>query len=107
MTPRNSGFTPSQLFPSNRILTLLWPRQNLSRSIRSEQLKANAKKIERTEKEKDEAKHEVKVAHLTAVAVGDAKARVEDDLTKALDALVNTEEDKCRLEAKVALLAVE
>ena len=40
-------------------------------------------KIEWTEKERDEAKQEAKVAHLTvAVATGDAKARAEDDLSK-------------------------
>ena len=42
---------------------------------------------------------------LTAIAAGDAKSRVEDDLTRALDALAAAEEDGRRLEA--ARLAVE
>ena len=50
--------------------------------------KANEEKIELAEKERNEAKQESKVACLIAVVVGDAKARAEDDLTKALDALV-------------------
>ena len=59
------------------------------------------------EKERDEAKQEAKVAHLTAVVAGDAKARAEDELTRALDALAAKEEDGRRLEADVARLAVE
>ena len=55
--------------------------------------KANAEKIERAEKERDKAKQEAKVARLTVVAVGDAKARVKDDLTRALDALAAMEGD--------------
>ena len=47
------------------------------------------------------------MARLTAVVVGDAKARAEDDLIRALDTLVAMEEDGLRLEAKVARLAVE
>ena len=47
------------------------------------------------------------MARLTVVAVGDAKARAEDDLTRALDALAVVEEDRCMLEAEVARLAVE
>ena len=47
------------------------------------------------------------MACLTAVAVGDAKARAKDDLTRALDALAVTEEDGRRLEAGVAHLAIE
>ena len=42
--------------------------------------KAGVEKVERVEKERDEAKQEAKVARLTAVATGDAKARAEDDL---------------------------
>ena len=45
--------------------------------------KVGAEKIEREEKEREEAKQEAKLARLAAVAVGDAKTRVEDDLTKA------------------------
>ena len=43
--------------------------------------KASVKKIERAKKERDEAKQEAKVARLTIVVVGNAKARAEDDLT--------------------------
>ena len=64
-------------------------------------------KIEWAEKERDEAKQEAKVTRLTAVAAGDAKARAEDDLTRALNALEATEEDEHRLEAEIACLVVE
>ena len=40
-------------------------------------------------------------------AAGDAKARVEDDLVRALDALATTEEDRHRSKAEIARLAVE
>ena len=47
------------------------------------------------------------MAHLTVVTAGNAKARVEDDLTRARDALAAGEEDGHRLEVELALLAVE
>ena len=47
------------------------------------------------------------MAHLTVVTAGNAKARAKDDLTRAQDALAAGEEDEHRLEAEVALLAVE
>ena len=53
-----------------------------------------------------EAKQEAKVACLAAVVVGEAKARVEDDLTRAQDALEPAEEGGHRLEAEVAHLEV-
>ena len=69
--------------------------------------KADAEKIELVEKERDEAKQKAKVARPTAVPTGDAKARAEDDLTRARDALAATEEDERKLEAEVTRLAVE
>ena len=59
------------------------------------------------EKERDEAKQELQVARLTAVVAGDAKARAEDNLTRARDALAVVEEDGRGLEAEVARLEVE
>ena len=47
------------------------------------------------------------MARLIAVVVADAKARVEDDLTRARDVLAAVKEDGRKLEAKVAHLAVE
>ena len=47
------------------------------------------------------------MARLTVVKRSDAKARAKDDLTRARDALAATEKDGCKLEAKVARLAVE
>ena len=44
---------------------------------------------------------------LAAIAAGEAKARAEDNLTKARDTLAATEEDERRLEVEVACLAVE
>ena len=64
-------------------------------------------KIERAKKETDEAMQVAKVACLMAVAVGDAKARAENDMSRALDALEIGEQDWCRLEAEVAHLAIE
>ena len=55
------------------------------------------------EKEKDEAK----VARLAAIAVGETKARPEDDLTRVRDSLAATEEDGHELEAEVARLTIE
>ena len=47
------------------------------------------------------------MARLTAVVTGDAKARAEDGLTLARDALAAMEEDRRRLKAEVARLEVE
>ena len=47
------------------------------------------------------------MALLTTITVGNAKARVGDDLTRARDVLAIGEEDGCRLEAEVSRLAVE
>ena len=59
------------------------------------------------ERERDETKQETKVARLVATTAGDAKARVEDDLASAREALAAAKEDGRRLEAEVAHLAVE
>ena len=47
------------------------------------------------------------MARLAAAATGDVKARVENDLTRVLDALIAAEEDGLRLEAQVARLEIE
>ena len=72
-----------------------------------QEAKASAEKIERVEKERDEAKQEAKVALLATIATGKAKARVKDDLVRMRDALAVAEEDERGLEAKVACLMVE
>ena len=41
------------------------------------------------------------------MAIGEAKARAEDDLTRDRDALAAAEEDQRRLEAEVSHLTVE
>ena len=64
-------------------------------------------KIKRVQKERDEAKQEAKVARLAVTTIGDAKARVEDDLARVLDALVAAKEDKRGSEAGITCLAVE
>ena len=56
------------------------------------------------EKEIDEAKKEARVAQLVAIAARNAKARVEDDLTKALNALVAIEEGERKSEAEISRL---
>ena len=47
------------------------------------------------------------MSRLMAVAAGDANARAEDDMSRALDALAAAKEDGHRLEAEVGCLAVE
>ena len=79
-----------------------------SRSKHWEQeAKASLEKIERAEKERDEAKQEAKMARLAVTIAGDAKARVKDDLTRVPDALAAGEEDGRRLAAEIARLAIE
>ena len=58
-----------------------------------QEAKVGAEKIEWAEKERYEAKHEAKMARLEAIAAGEAKARVEDDLARVRDALVAAKED--------------
>ena len=97
MTPGILGVTLDLSLAKSKSKSKHWERE----------AKADVEKIERAEKERDEDKHEAEVALLTAVVVGDAKARVEDDLTRVLDALSTVEEDGRRLEAEVTRLAVE
>ena len=72
-----------------------------------QEAKADAKKIERAEKERGEAKKKAKMVCLAAVAAGEAKARAKDDLTRVRDALTSAEEDGRGLEDEVAHLTVE
>ena len=59
------------------------------------------------EKEKDKVKQEAIVARLGAIAVGDARARVEKDLARVQVALSAAEEGMLKVEAKIACLEVE
>ena len=59
------------------------------------------------EKERDEAKQEAKVALLVASAVGDARARAEEDLAKVQKALAAAKEGMRKAEAETAHLKVE
>ena len=54
------------------------------------------------ENERDEAKKEVQIARLAAVAKGDSRARVEDDLARVQDALAIAEEAKRKAEVETA-----
>ena len=47
------------------------------------------------------------MARLAITSIGDAKARVDDDLARVLDALAAATEDKHRLKATIARLVVE
>ena len=47
------------------------------------------------------------MARLAVITASDAKARVEDNLARVLDALAVAEEDGRRLEAEIACLAIE
>ena len=51
-----------------------------------------AASVIRVEKERDDTKKEARVAQLVVASAGDAKARVEVDLTKALNSLAAVEE---------------
>ena len=58
-------------------------------------------------KEREEAKKEARAAHMAVVVVVNAKAKVEVDLTKALNSLVATTESGCRSEAEITRLEAE
>ena len=47
------------------------------------------------------------MAQLVVTIAGEAKARVEDDLARALDALATTKEDRHMSEAEIACLVVK
>ena len=66
-----------------------------------------AESIAQAEKERDEAKQEAKAVQLVAMAVGDAKARVEADMTKALNSLAAVEEVGRQSKTEIALLKAE
>ena len=66
-----------------------------------------AASVIQAKKKRDEAKEEARVAQMIAAIAGDAKARVEVDLTKALNSLAAVKEGGCRLEAEITLLEVE
>ena len=63
-----------------------------------------SKSVAQAEKERDEAKQEARVVQLVATVEGDAKARVEADMTKALNSLAAAEEFRCQSKAEIALL---
>ena len=69
--------------------------------------KDSAKRTMRAEKERDETKQEARAAQLVTTAAGDAKTRVEGDLTKALNALAATEEGGYKSEAEIGRLEAE
>ena len=63
--------------------------------------------IIRAKEERDEAKQEAKATQLVAITAGDAKARVEVDLTKALNSLAAVEEGGHRSEAEITRLEAD
>ena len=64
-------------------------------------------RVIRAEKERDEVKQEARAAQLMATSARDAKARVEIDLTKALNSLAAAEEGGCRSEGVISRLEAE
>ena len=66
-----------------------------------------ATSIIRAKKERDDAKEEAKVDQMIVVAAGDSKARVEVDLTKALNSLADSEEGGRRSEVEIIRLDAE
>ena len=69
--------------------------------------KDGAESVIQAERERDEAKQEARVAQLVATTAGDAKARVEVNLTKALNSLAVMEQGERRSEAEIAHLEAE
>ena len=61
----------------------------------------------RAEKERDETKQEARAAQLVATSAGDAKARVEVNMSKALNSLAAEEEGGLRSEGEIACLEAE
>ena len=61
----------------------------------------------REEKERDKAKQEARAVQMIAATTGDAKARVEVDLTKDLNSFAAAEERGRRSEAEIARLEAE
>ena len=78
-----------------------------SRALGEREAKVGATSIIQAENEKDKTKEESSVAQLVATVIGDAKPRVEADLTKALNSLAIEEEGERRSEAEVARLKAE
>ena len=66
-----------------------------------------AENVTRTKKERDDAKQEARAAQLVATTAGDAKARVEVDITKALNSLAATKEGGRRSKAEITYLKAE
>ena len=66
-----------------------------------------AASVIRAEKERDEAKQEARAAQLVATEAGNPKAKVEVDLTKALNSLAAAKESGCRSEAEITCLKAE
>ena len=61
--------------------------------------KEGTERIMGAEKDMDESKEEAHIAQLAAVATGDAKAMVEDDLSRVQVALEIVEEARLKVEA--------
>ena len=59
------------------------------------------------EKERDEAKHEAKVARLAPSVVGDARVRVEEDLARVQEALAAKKRGRHKVKAETTCLEVE
>ena len=64
--------------------------------------KAGGERTTRVEKERDEAKHEVKVAYLAASAAGDSKARADEDMARVQEALAAKDEGRCKAKEDLA-----
>ena len=92
MTPRNRFSGQGEIF---------------NRALGEREAKDGATSIIQAENEKDKTKEESRVAQLVATVEGDAKARVEADLTKALNSLAIEEEGERRSKAEVARLKAE
>ena len=57
-------------------------------------------------KERDEAKHEAKVARWAASAAGDARVRAKEDLARVQEALATAEEGKCKASSYPFIICV-
>ena len=61
----------------------------------------------RAEAERDAARHEASMARMDAEAAGNARAKVESELARVLNALAVSEEARWKVEDDASHLAVE
>ena len=72
-----------------------------------QEAKADGERITRMEKERDEDKHEAKVARLATSSACDTKARAEENLVRVQEALAPAGKSRRKADAEVSHLEIE